>query len=148
MLYARSTSFETMRHLRRHYRRGLCRLHLARHSCLYKSVLAHRKDCSCLLWGKTCLKAALSLALGACIGLDFMLCVLIVWPQDKATLCAVILHHLQLWEDACPPCHYPKHPDEFVQMELPVETVSFMGTLELRRDKESYESCCHYDGAS
>ena len=75
------------------------------------------------LGGNTRLKSAFGLALGAGIWLDFVLCVLVVRPQDKATLRAVILHHLQLGEYSSPSSHHAKHADQLVEMELPAQVL-------------------------
>ena len=79
-----------------------------------------------------CLKAAPGLALGAGVGLDFRLGVLVEGAQDEPALGAIVLHHLQLGEDPRPAGDYPTHPDELVQVELPAKAKTVLSSWLVR----------------
>ena len=50
--------------------------------------------------------------------LHFLILALIEWSQYEATLEAVILDHVELWENPCAAGHYTTCPDELVKMKL------------------------------
>ena len=61
------------------------------------------------------------LALWTGAWLNLLILTLVEGSQDKATLEAVILDHIELWEDPSAAGHHTTRPDELVQMKLPEE---------------------------
>ena len=75
------------------------------------------------------LKRAVGLALGTSARLDFLLCVLVEWPQDETALGTIILHHLELRKDSCSSGHHSANAHQLVQMPIP-ETPNASQVLE------------------